>query len=147
MFSLLGFLPACASGSVTPVQQGKSSKFLWTLSSQRWSDRWEPKLPLVICKETSSSYSVTISRGGKGVFWNNLLSLHLPWCLKLPWCSISREQIGFPCSIFLSRYFPPNADKIYLHFVFLRGWFHPHHAAMQSSGDRLRHASEAVWSW
>lgn len=45
-------------------------------------------------------------------------SLQLPRCLKLPRCSISKEQIGFPWPLFSSRYFSTNADKIYWQFVF-----------------------------
>lgn len=45
-------------------------------------------------------------------------SFQLPWCLTLPRCSVSKEQIGFPWPLFSSRYFSTNADKIYSQFVF-----------------------------
>lgn len=84
-----------------------------------WSDSWEPKLYVVICKETSSSHSVLISRSRKGVFWNYLC--HPYSChdvLNYLDAAFLKNRLGFPGQYFYPDIFFTNADKIYLQFVF-----------------------------
>lgn len=69
-----------------------------------WSDRSEPKLSLMTCKEISSSHSVVISRSGKGVFWNDLCHPYsCRYVLNYLDAAFPKNRLGFP-----GQYFYPD---------------------------------------
>ncbi len=72
----------------------------------------KPPLSLVPGKEICGCRSGPISRSGKrGISKRSMSSLQLLRCLELPWCSVSKEQIGFPLAIVFIQIFPQMQAK------------------------------------
>lgn len=111
-------LKQCSNSEINPTNDFCSTQY----GCDQKNRASEKKLPLSLVpgKEISRSRSSLISRCGKrGILKRSMSSLQLLCCLELPWCSVSKGQIGFPSLSFLSRFFHKCRQKIYLQLVFL----------------------------
>ena len=98
---------------------GECRRFLWFLVKK------SPAAAVVRYREVEK----------RGISKRSMSSLQLPCCLELPWCSVSKDQIGFPSPSFSSRFFHKWRQKLYLQFVLLiADFFHDNPLRVQEMG-------------